>query len=459
MSYPAMGAMLLAALAALHLIVWRTQRTPFSCLFALAFLLSATAYALDPWLLASASVPNRAFTGLRAPAMALLTWGIIDYVGLAGRARRHWRLATAAWLGLTLGLLGAGLLSRTAVFAGYALVVAAQAALVLGALRREPRSGHLLLLLALMAYEAAFGLALSGQVPVPYLRYLLIVPVVVLGMTVLATSLLRTQQRLRVQLERAEAAEAQVLAANAELEHRVRERTAELQQLVQALESFNSTVSHDLRGPIGGIAGLARLAHASLQRGDPAPALRALPVMAEQAESSVQLMAALLSLARAGRGELHPQPVDLDTLLASTLEQLRLTDTHGTALRVMRQAPLPTVEADPALLRQVWVNLLSNAAKFCRDQPVPLIEVGMEDEAGEPVFYVRDNGVGFDAARAAELFEPFRRLHGQRFDGHGVGLSIVKRIVERHGGRVWADGRAGEGATFRFTLSPASKLA
>jgi signal transduction histidine kinase len=119
-------------------------------------------------------------------------------------------------------------------------------------------------------------------------------------------------------------------------------------------------------------------------------------------------------------------------------------------------APLPVVQADPVLVRQVYANLIGNAVKFARGAAAPHIEVGAQAGGdGAPVLFVRDNGVGFDTEQAQRLFQPFQRLHGSRFPGHGVGLSIVRRVVERHGGRIWAESRPGQGATFYFTLGGA----
>ena len=139
--------------------------------------------------------------------------------------------------------------------------------------------------------------------------------------------------------------------------------------------------------------------------------------------------------------------------LNDTLEQMRQAQPEAADLPV-HVGELPTVEADPGLLRQVYVNLLGNALKFSREGAAPQVEVGAFERDGEQVCFVRDNGVGFDAAEAERLFQPFQRLHGQRFPGHGVGLSIVKRIVERHGGRLWAQAQRQQGATFYFSLPP-----
>ena len=123
-------------------------------------------------------------------------------------------------------------------------------------------------------------------------------------------------------------------------------------------------------------------------------------------------------------------------------------------MSLLRDVSLPAVTADPGLLRQVFVNLLGNALKFTRDAVAPQVEVGATSQHGQTVLYVRDNGVGFARESATRLFEPFQRLHGTHFQGSGVGLSIVKRIIERHGGRLWAESTPGEGSTFFFTLGP-----
>jgi signal transduction histidine kinase len=159
-----------------------------------------------------------------------------------------------------------------------------------------------------------------------------------------------------------------------------------------------------------------------------------------------------------GEIDLAPQTIDTAAFVRETLDAMAVTDPAGAGVPVTVGA-LPAVSADPTLLRQVLVNLIGNARKFSRGQPVPEVEIGAEvDGDGVPVLYVRDNGVGFDGSRAAELFEPFRRLHGGTFQGHGIGLSIVRRIVERHGGRVWATSGSAGGAVFRFTLQPRPPL-
>jgi len=237
----------------------------------------------------------------------------------------------------------------------------------------------------------------------------------------------------------------------ASLEQKVAQRTAELQELVSGLESFNRSVSHDLRGPLGGIAGLAGLAIEALEAGDDSVARRVLPAIANQAESSTRLVGSLLTLARVGDARLQRAPVELAPLVHEVLEQLAQAEPREPLPPVDVQ-PVPTVMGDVELLRPVMVNLLANAIKFVRGRPSPHIEVGGSADDREVTISVCDNGVGFPSDEARTLFQPFTRLHGKQFAGHGVGLSIVRRAVERHGGRVWATSEPDRGACFYFTL-------
>lgn len=235
------------------------------------------------------------------------------------------------------------------------------------------------------------------------------------------------------------------------IEQRIAQRTDELRQIVAGLESFNRTVSHDLRNPLACISGLARLADHSLSGGDTAAVLRLLPAIAQQAEAAAELVHALMSLARASDMPLSARSMPLTAAVEGALATLRTGEGHGAHVPVLI-SQLPEVTADPCLVRQIYVNLISNAMKFCREVSNPRIEIGAFEQDGEQVLFVSDNGIGFDPARAPGLFEPFQRVHGAKFGGHGLGLSIVRRIVERHGGRVWVRACPGGGATFLFTL-------
>jgi len=459
-AYAQAGAIVMLVLALLHALVWRVQRARWSALMALACGLAAVVYAFDPALRPGAERGHPIGSTLGAIGLVATTLAIADYVQLPPRVLRWvWRIAIGAAVVL-LGLRLAGLVPRIAGSISYGSYFIAQAVMVGWGLWRHPQHGHGLVLAALALYPLVLFGVMLGWFDVQAMRYLVIVPVTVLGVTMLATGLLRAERQSSDELQGRRQAEEALRALNETLEQRVLQRTQELQEVVAGLESFNRSVSHDLRGPLGGIAGVARLASDALSRGDLVTAQRLLSAIVAQADSSSQLVAALLALARVGQAELAPQRVDLDTFVRETLAQLDLSDPAGAVVPV-RVGPLPAVAADPAMLRQVLVNLLTNARKFARPALQPQVEVGSEPPANAsegPVFYVRDNGVGFTPEQAALLFEPFRRLHASQFAGHGVGLSIVKRIVERHGGRVWAEGQPGAGATFRFTLGAARAL-
>ncbi len=449
--YALAGALTHGMLALLHGVVWRRQREAWSAYFALGYFLICLIYSFDRYLLPVGDKINPHVGFLAVPAVLLLTLGFVRYVGMPMPAARRIEIAVAVVAVIHLTSAQMGWMSRLASFTGFAALLGVQGLLALWAVRREPGHGHGLVCAALMLYPGLLVMAWLGLVEVALLRYAVIVPVVVSGTTVLTTGLLRAQRRAADELKRRQQAEAELQALNATLEQRVQQRTAELNEIVAGLESFNRSVSHDLRGPLGGIAGVSRLASQALGRNDMATVQRMLSVITTQADSSGQLVNDLLALARVNEVDLAPQPIDLQVFVRDTLEQMRLTQPEGASLPVS-VGELPTVEADPGLLRQVYVNLLGNAIKFSRDAHPPHVEVGAFAAEGEQVCFVRDNGVGFDHTQAERLFEPFHRLHGQQYTGHGVGLSIVKRIVERHGGRLWAQAQPNAGATFYFSL-------
>ncbi|GIK40070.1 MAG: hypothetical protein BroJett011_39030 [Chloroflexota bacterium] len=252
-------------------------------------------------------------------------------------------------------------------------------------------------------------------------------------------------------------AEEQIRRLNVELELRVSERTEELQTANKELESFAYSVSHDLRAPLRAIDGYTRILIEDYEPVLDAEGQRVCTVIRDNTQRMGQLIDDLLAFSRLGRTQLRSTAIDMTTLVKGVFEELMTPE--GRSQVDFRLAPLPLAVGDPTLIRQVWINLLSNALKFSAKQEWAVIEVRGRQEAGENVYSVHDNGVGFDTRYIDKLFGVFQRLHSEReFNGTGVGLAIVQRVIHRHGGRVWAEGAVDKGATFYFTL-PASLAA
>ncbi len=229
-------------------------------------------------------------------------------------------------------------------------------------------------------------------------------------------------------------------------------RTRELHEMVAGLESFSRQVSHDLRGPLGGIGGLVQLTNSALERGDVPGAQRVLAPIARQVRISSQLVDSLLLLARSGEATLSKVPVNLTSLTRDVVATLQREVTTPDPAQKVQVDPLPMVQADETLLRAVMTNLIGNALKFTAHRSDAQVRISAQAESSAVTVTVTDNGVGFEPRAGAALFEPFARLHGERYQGTGIGLTIVRRVIERHGGRVWANGERGAGATFSFTL-------
>jgi signal transduction histidine kinase len=237
----------------------------------------------------------------------------------------------------------------------------------------------------------------------------------------------------------------------AELEQRVENRTRELDLANKELEAFSYSVSHDLRAPLRAVQGFCRFFLEDYGDGVPAEGRQLLDKVVTSATRMSVLIDDLLELARLARQPLERSAVDLDALVARVVEQL-LAQHPGRRIE-MTLSPLGSWACDGSLVEQVFCNLVSNALKFTRDRDPARIEVGTELIDGERVIFIRDNGAGFDMKFAGKLFGVFQRMHTvTQFEGTGVGLSIVQRIVARHGGRIWAEAEPERGATFRFTL-------
>ena len=238
------------------------------------------------------------------------------------------------------------------------------------------------------------------------------------------------------------------------LEARVAERTRELNETVIELETFNYSVSHDLRGQLGAVINFAGILKEDYSDRLDAMGLDHLERIVGSASSAVSMMEALLTFSRSGRTELRKIHLDMKRVANEVVAEL--TTNYPELKCAVTVAELPPAFADENMMRLVFTNLIANACKFARPGQAPRVEVGGEPGSKESVYFVRDHGIGFDMRFAEKLFKVFERLHvSEGFEGHGVGLAIVARMVRRHGGRYWAQGAVGKGATFYFTVATA----
>jgi light-regulated signal transduction histidine kinase (bacteriophytochrome) len=257
-------------------------------------------------------------------------------------------------------------------------------------------------------------------------------------------------RELESEIARRSAMENEVRRLNRELEERVRARTEELELANRELETFSYSVAHDLRSPLRSINAQVQMLSSGGMGKLPRPVVVQMEQIRRGAEHMSALIDGLLSLSRVRHVEMHLQRVQLNDLVTQAIEMLAAD--VGERQIEWRIAPLPTVACDEEMMLQVFINLIGNALKYSRSRTPAIIEIGYEAGA-EPNVYVRDNGVGFDMQYASKLFGLFQRLHRQdEFEGTGIGLATVSRILERHGGRIWADSAVGEGAVFRFAL-------
>jgi PAS domain S-box-containing protein len=246
-------------------------------------------------------------------------------------------------------------------------------------------------------------------------------------------------------------AEDEVRRLNAELEQRVIDRTVQLEAANKELEAFSYSVSHDLRAPLRAVNGFAGIVLEDFGPQLPEEGKKYLERIRKGGEQMGCLIDDLLAFSRLGRQPMNRRKVDTAKIVSEILEELN--PQFGGREVEIKIGHLPPCQGDMTLLKQVWMNLLSNAIKYSRRREKAVVEIGCMSEKGENVYMVRDNGAGFDMTYANKLFGVFQRLHrADEFEGTGVGLAIVQRVISRHGGRVWAEAEVERGATFYFTL-------
>lgn len=285
------------------------------------------------------------------------------------------------------------------------------------------------------AYDAEFGAAIFT-----------VVSVVVLAIVIIWTgNYLHRLDLLRLETETL------LQKSHDELERRVEERTQELEIANKDLEAFSYSVSHDLRAPLRAMGGFARIVIEDFESTLPEEASQHLQVIDREAARMSNMIDELLAFSRLGKKPINLASVELKDVVQEVLAKLK-DEQSGRQVEITI-GDLPTCWGDRTLLEHVMMNLLSNALKYTRKQEQAHIEVGYKQEESDNIYYVKDNGVGFNMRYAHKLFGVFQRLHSaQEFEGVGVGLSIVARIIHRHGGRIWAESEVGKGATFFFTL-------
>ncbi len=241
---------------------------------------------------------------------------------------------------------------------------------------------------------------------------------------------------------------------NRELEQRVLERTAQLEMMVKELEAFTYSISDDMRGPLRAIDGFSRVLVEEYPDKLDKEGQRLLDIIRTNACSLSELIDGLLTFSRLGRQPLEQGDINMQELAKTVFDEVQAA--HRDRQIVLDLQPLPPAFGDRAMVRQVFFNLVSNAFKFTRPQQNAAIEIGSRADGDRHTYYVRDNGVGFDMQYSSKLFGVFQRLHNvEEFEGAGVGLALVQRIVLRHGGRVWAEGKPNDGATVYFSLPKA----
>ena len=258
-------------------------------------------------------------------------------------------------------------------------------------------------------------------------------------------------ESLHIEIAERQRAEEKIRNLNTELEQRVTDRTAELVEANQQLETFTYSIAHDLRAPLRQIHGYAHIIEEEFAAKLPPDARQYFSRMAEKAQNMEQMVDGLLNLSGIAKQDFDRKEVDLNSIVQDAVSIIKPEIKNRQI--TWQIGELPSINGNAGLMKQVFTNLLSNAVKYTRPREIALIEIGQMKREDELVIYVRDDGVGFDMEYADKLFGVFQRLHrAQDFEGTGIGLALVARIISKHGGRIWAEGKVDQGATFYFTL-------
>jgi signal transduction histidine kinase len=341
-----------------------------------------------------------------------------------------------------------------------AIVTPALAALLCE--RREPRMGHAFIGLSLLSLPVMTMLVAISGAQTLVLRFWTAIPTIIVTMTMLTISHLRDRKKLLAEVERRRHAENELASTNAELELKVQERTADLRDIVDGLESFNRNISHDLRGPLGGIEVLAFVAEQHIKTGQLDEARAQIQLISAQVRQSHSTVDALLSLATTFEHRVKPGPVNLNEVARNALQEAVLSlQSHnlGHPLPKVVLGELGQAQSDKDLLRIILVNLISNSLKFNIGQSDTRVEVTRESTTEHEVtLVISDNGVGFDGSDKTRAFEPFQRMVTSRHvPGYGLGLAIVRRAVERIGGTVRVVSAPGQGTQVSVTFPVRTK--
>ncbi len=411
--------------------------------FGLASLLNLSAgYAMHLTPQDAAFLPAQLFLLLFGiTSMATLTAGVRIYVNV--RRPGPWVTLVIVWL-LFVVVISARrwMPAELAAISGSvlaAIIYLYLATICVRAAQREPTVGHNTAAFMMAIYAPMVWGAYVMGLDAVELRFWGSVPYALAGLGLMSASMGRFQSELQ--------------DLNASLESRVDARTQELQDIIAGLESFNRMVSHDLRGPLGGVHGLSQIAIQALETGDTANSMRMLQAIHTASGGLSNLVTELLTLAKASQADVKKQSASLQDIVDQALAFIKVSRGEDYTAPVQCSGLDASIRADPVLMRQVMVNLIGNALKYSSQTAQPEVQVSAQTLDGGYAVTVKDNGVGFDAAKQGDLFKPFKRLHADKeFDGFGVGLTIVQRIVSGHGGRVWAESAPGQGAQFHVWL-------